>query len=113
MIHVTFMYKVHQTNSASDLRLAYSHSTNPDLGGNSRDFTYPAIGNIGLPGQNDVWYTGTLTIAKNSGTSANITDASAFSTGVFWFRFESTLSTRAGGIVEQVWVDNVQIWVDR
>ena len=108
LIHITFTYKVHQTNSATDLRIAYSTKANPDLNGNSADFTY--VGNLGLPGNNNQWYQGSLTIAKTATAGASITDSSAFTTH-FWFRFESNLQTRTGGIVEQVWIDNVQITV--
>jgi hypothetical protein len=114
VIHISFMYKVHLTNSASDLRIAYSSkASNINLGPNSPDFTYPSIGRIGTPGQSDVWYSYSITIAKTATTGADIVDANAFATGVFNFRFESSLSTGIGGVVEQVWVDNVLITVDR
>ncbi len=106
LIHITFMYKVHQLDSASDFKIAYSTVTNPNLNPGSSDFKY--VGNLGLPGASDTWYQCTLTIAKTSTPGANITDASAFTTH-FWFRFESTLTTLAGGIQQQVWVDNVMI----
>jgi flagellin-like protein len=114
VIHISFMYKVHQTNSASDLRIAYSNkASNLNLSPNSPDFTYPSIGRIGRPAQDDVWYSYSITIAKTTTAGADIVDASAFATGVFNFRFESSLRTGVGGVVEQVWVDNVLITVDR
>ena len=106
LIHITFMYKVHQLDSASDFKIAYSSVANPNLNPNSPDFKY--VGNLGLPGASDTWYQCTLTIAKTTTPGANITDATAFTTH-FWFRFESTLTTLAGGIQQQVWVDNVLI----
>ena len=100
-IHITFMYKVHDTNSATDLKVAYSTVHNPNLNAGSPHFNY--IGNIGKPGNEDQWYQGSYTLLKS-------TTPSAF-TSSFSFRFESDLRSGAGGIVEQVWVDNIQISV--
>jgi flagellin-like protein len=107
LIHITFMYKVHQLDSASDLKIAYSNKSNPNLNPGSSDFVY--AGNLGLPGASDQWYQCSFTIAKTAAAgSANITDVNAFTTH-FWWRFESTLTTLAGGDQQQVWVDNVLI----
>ncbi len=107
LIHITFMYKVHQLSSASDFKIAYSYKSNPNLNPGSSDFVY--VGNLGQPGASDQWYQCTFTIAKTAAAGpANVTDANAFTTH-FWWRFESTLTTLPGGIQEQVWVDNVLI----
>jgi hypothetical protein len=103
-IHITFKYKVHQTNSANDLRVLYSGKQNANSGPNSPDFTLLPNGNIGRPAQDDVWYEASFTITKAANPDAF--------TSYFRFRFESSLSTRAGGIVEQVWVDDVVITMD-
>ena len=99
-ITITFMYKVLNTNSASDLRIAWSNAANPNLSPNSPDFNY--VANIGTPG-NTNWNTYTLTLDRS-------TTPSAFTTH-FWFRFESNLSTHPGGVMESTWVDNVAITV--
>jgi hypothetical protein len=109
VIRITFSYKVHQTNSPSDLKIAYSTIHNPDLSANSHDFNYFTGSSIGTSSPADTWTTMTVTIAKTSMQGA-IVDPTAF-TRYFSFRFESDLQTRAGGIVEQVWIDNVQITV--
>ena len=100
-ITITFQYKVSQTDLASDLRVAYSTVHNPDLGGHSSDFHY--IDNIGRPASDNVWYTASYTILKSNTPSAF--------TSSFSFRFDSNLHTGAGGVVEQVWIDNILIVV--
>ena len=101
-IRITFMYKVINTNSANDLRLAYCGRTTsglPDLSPNSRDFTY--VANIGRPAQDNGWYVGSLTLTST-------TNPDAFRQ-YFYFRFESSLSINPGNLYETVWVDNVII----
>jgi hypothetical protein len=109
IIRITFMYKTLNTNSNNDLRLAYSTQTaqppnlNPYPNSN---FNYNFAGStIGNPAEDNVWYVGTITLAKTA-TSGAITAPNAFSTGVFYFRFETSLSSN-----EQVWVDNVIITI--
>jgi flagellin-like protein len=110
IIYITFSYKVHQTNSPDDLKIAYSTKHNPILDSdNLVDFNYFAGSSIGTAIPQDTWTTSTIKISKTQMTGA-IVDPTAF-TQYFSFRFHSTLQTRAGGIVEQVWVDNVEISV--
>jgi PKD repeat protein len=99
-ITVTFMYKVHLTES-TDLKIAYSTIHNPNLDTGSRDFNY--VSNFGRPVQDDVWYSGSYTILKSQVPSAF--------TSSFSFRFESNLDTQAGGDWERIWIDNVAITV--
>lgn len=96
-IHVTFQYRVLNTNSANDLTMWYSGQTNPSGGGNTGWTQVP--GGIGTPGDTQ-WHQGSVTI----------TDPSAF-TSTFRFRFYSNLATH-GGYSEQVWIDDVVITVD-
>jgi len=107
-IQIEFKYKVHQTNSASDLKIAYATIHNPDLSTGSNDFDY--VENIGRPILDDKWYSGSFMIVKPDVSGGDVTDSGAF-TQYFSFRFESNLRTGAGGVVEQVWVDDVKITV--
>jgi flagellin-like protein len=110
IIYITFSYKVHQTDAPEDLKLAYSTKHNPILDSdNLIDFNYFAGGNIGTAIPADTWTTKTIIIAKTQMAGA-IVDSTAF-TQSFSFRFHSDLHYGAGGIVEQVWVDNVEISV--
>jgi hypothetical protein len=108
IIRITFMYKVLNTNAATDLRLAYSTQTAnpPNLGGYPNSaFVYNFAGaNIGDPAQDNVWYVCSITLAKTA-TPGAITAPDAFATGAFYFRFDTT----SIGSNEQVWVDNVII----
>jgi hypothetical protein len=112
IIRITFMYKVLNTNSNNDLRLAYSTQTaqNPNLNPYPNSaFVYDFAGaNIGNPAQDNVWYVGSITLARTA-TPGAITAPTAFATGAFYFRFESNLSVNAGSLSEQVWIDNVII----
>jgi hypothetical protein len=104
VIHITFKYKVHQTNQARDLNVSYSGVQNAYSGPNSPDFHLLPNGNIGRPAQDDVWYEVSFTITRAANPDAF--------TRYFRLRFESSLSTGAGGIVEQVWVDDVVITIE-
>jgi flagellin-like protein len=106
VIHITFMYRVQSTDDQTDLRLAYSYVTNPDLSTNSPDFVYFTEGNIGTPGDTN-WHSVSITISKTSMTGA-ITDINAFATE-FHFRFESNLSNHIDGSIEMVWIDDLLI----
>jgi hypothetical protein len=112
IIRITFMYKVLNTNSNDDLKIAYSTQTAnpPNLNPYPNSaFVYNFAGSsIGNPAQDNVWYVGSLTLARTA-TPGAITAPAAFATGVFYFRFDSDLSVNAGNLVEQVWVDNVII----
>jgi flagellin-like protein len=107
-IHITFQYKVLNTDAASDLRMAYSYHQNPNLQPNSADFVYFSGGGIGNPTAPDnTWIPVSITIARVT-TSGAIVDPNAFASS-FFFRFESSLSTHTDGLVEQVWVDSVLV----
>jgi flagellin-like protein len=98
-ITIKFMYKVLNTDSANDLRLAWTNVANPNLGMNSADFHYVAA--IGLPG-NSGWNSYTLTFTRSATPDAFTTH--------FMFRFESNLQTHQGsGLVESTFADNVSI----
>ena len=96
-LRITFMYKVLNTNNANDFVIAYSYTNNPDLTetrSQHHDFTYVSQGlGSASPG---VWQTGSITLTSQQ---------------YFSFRFESNLSTNAGGLREQIWVDNVIITI--
>lgn len=114
IIRITFMYKVQSTNSPYDLVMAYSTQTAqpPNLNPYPNSaFVYNFTGsNIGRPTQDNVWYVGSLTLARTA-TPGAITAPAAFSTGVFYFRFESVLSFNPGNVAEQVWIDNAIITI--
>ncbi len=98
-IRITFMYKVLNTNAATDLKIEYAArntASMPDLTAGSRDFTL--ISSIGLSAPSNVWTPGSVTLTSSAAAP------------YFYFRFESTLQTHnPGGIAETVWIDNIII----
>ena len=101
-IHISFWYMVRNTDSQNDLRLYYSGSSDASPSSLTNWKQVPAPNSaIGRPASDMTWYYISFTISRNA-------DASAFSS-TFRFRFNSVLNYRSGGIVEQVWVDDINI----
>ena len=99
-LRISFMYKVLNTDHASDLVIAYSYANNPDLNANRQypgSFTYITQG-LGTPASDGVWYSYSLTLTSQQH---------------FSFRFDSALTTHDDQLEEQIWVDNVIITVSQ
>ena len=102
VIHVSFWYRAYLTENG-DLTLWYSGVRNPDAGPSPQNHDFKAVPNSNIGADTNgawVYY------------SCTITDSSAF-TSYFRFRFQSLLSGELGGQVEQIWVDDVNITIDK
>jgi len=107
-IYISFWYMVRYTNNVNDLRLYYSGLSDADPGSLNgwKQVLAPNFA-IGRPTSDLTWYYISFTIARDSTIPSDFVDASAFST-TFRLRFYSVLLTN-GGLLEQVWVDDVYI----